>query len=78
MVCRSRVQPSLLREGRPDTRERRKSSLLLGKEDAYYLPLPVTHNFKVGTRWELVAAINFRLTMDRDIHRVSTDMSIES
>ena len=27
MVCRSRVQPSLLGEGRPDTRERRKSSL---------------------------------------------------
>ena len=28
MVCRSCVQPSLLRKGRPDTRERRKSSLV--------------------------------------------------
>ena len=27
MICRSRVQPSLLGEGRPDTRERRKSCL---------------------------------------------------
>ena len=27
MVCRLRVQPSLLGEGAPDTRERRKSSL---------------------------------------------------
>ena len=29
MFCRSRVQPSLLREGRSDTRERQKSSLLI-------------------------------------------------
>ena len=29
MVCRSRVQPTLLGEGRSDTRERQKSSLLI-------------------------------------------------
>ena len=37
MVCRSRVQTSLLGEGRPDTRERRKSSLLNSTYDPRYV-----------------------------------------
>ena len=52
MVCRPRVQPSFLgEERRPDSRKRRKSSLLKGScvnweniSDAWYIPGSITHN----------------------------------
>ena len=49
MVWRSRVQPPLLGEGRPDTRELRKSSLHVGLASSHGLVLYIGITFPPWT-----------------------------